>query len=103
MFCSSTLAAWRPRERPASILAERRCTSAWSSSAPARSRPAATRLGCLYAQADAEWREWRALHQRLVEQRPSAPAAPEREALRARGGALLADLLALVQERGLDR
>lgn len=58
---------------------------------------------CDAAQADVEWRAWRAMHQRLVEQRPSAPAAAEREALRARGGALLVDLLALARERALDR
>ena len=58
---------------------------------------------CGAAQADAEWRAWRAMHLRLVEQRPSAPAASERKALRARGGALLADLLALARERALDR
>ncbi len=49
-----------------------------------------------------EWYEWRALHRRLVLERPSAPAAADREALRARGGALLAELLALVQARALD-
>ena len=50
-----------------------------------------------------EWREWRALHRQLVLQRPSAPGLDDRETLRARGGALLAEMLALVQDNEFDR
>ena len=50
-----------------------------------------------------EWREWRALHRQLVLQRPSAPSLDDREMLRARGGALLAEMLALVQDNEFNR